>query len=398
MFVNPQLFLILLLLFLLPLKALAVSRSVVVFNEIAWMGTTASANKEWAELYNNSDATIDLGGWRIIAEDGIPSIILAGKIIPNGFYLLERTNDETVPEIKAEQIYTGALENNGENLRLLDQENNLIDEISSDDGWPGGDNSVKQTMERKGMSWSTSRDAGGTPGRKNSLLSEPIPSPVESLALSSPIVSGDISGVPPAITSPALSYPKGIILSEILPSPLGPDEVEEWLEIFNQNDFPVDLSGWQLTDFFGKTKEYSFPAGTMIGERGYFVIKRPTSQIILNNQEEKISLLTPTAQAVDAVSYQNALRGQSLSRFDSRWSWTKTLTPGNVNILVADQAKDVETSPLSAQAGLVLPEKIREIGNIDHSPLRTFGLALLIAALSGTAILMLKVIMTKSKA
>ena len=35
----------------------------VVISEIAWMGTTASSNDEWIELYNNTSSAIDFAGW-----------------------------------------------------------------------------------------------------------------------------------------------------------------------------------------------------------------------------------------------------------------------------------------------------------------------------------------------
>jgi len=39
-----------------------------------------------------------------------------GFITAHGFYLLERTDDTTVSDIGADQIYTGGLNNNGETL------------------------------------------------------------------------------------------------------------------------------------------------------------------------------------------------------------------------------------------------------------------------------------------
>src|SRR4030042_1915778 len=78
-------------------------------NEIAWMGTLSSYNDEWIELYNGTDQEINLGGWILkTADEGI-KINLLGKISQNGFYLLERTGDESVPEIAAAPFYAGAM-------------------------------------------------------------------------------------------------------------------------------------------------------------------------------------------------------------------------------------------------------------------------------------------------
>ena len=121
----------------------------VVINEVAWMGTTYDANDEWMELYNNTDTPIDLTGWTLRAADGTPNITLNGVIPAHGHFLLERTDDTTIPDIPADQIYTGALGNTGEVLELRDGGGALIDSANGDGGgWPAGNNTTKQTMER----------------------------------------------------------------------------------------------------------------------------------------------------------------------------------------------------------------------------------------------------------
>jgi hypothetical protein len=141
----------------------------VIINEIAWMGTENSSFDEWIELYNKSQKSINLKGWLLKAEDGKLKIELSGKIKAYSFYLLERTDDSTLPDILADQIYKGALSNKGENLRLYDKKGNLIDEVLAINGWPAGENDSKRTMERKNDNdWQTSKDPGGTPKAKNS--------------------------------------------------------------------------------------------------------------------------------------------------------------------------------------------------------------------------------------
>jgi len=124
----------------------------VIINEIAWMGTTCSYNDEWIELYNNTNGFIDLTGWTLRAADETPDISLTGIIPPKGYFLLERTDDETVKDIKADQIYTGALENTGEDLQLRDTSNNLIDSLpcETSGGWFAGEKveAYTYTMER----------------------------------------------------------------------------------------------------------------------------------------------------------------------------------------------------------------------------------------------------------
>ncbi len=96
----------------------------IVINEIAWMGTEASANDEWIELYNRTNVDIDVSGWRLVSDDGstttpaTPEIDLAGIIPAQGYFLLERTDDNTVSDVVADQTYVGSLGNDGEVLSL----------------------------------------------------------------------------------------------------------------------------------------------------------------------------------------------------------------------------------------------------------------------------------------
>ncbi|OGZ32088.1 MAG: hypothetical protein A2V69_01315 [Candidatus Portnoybacteria bacterium RBG_13_40_8] len=140
----------------------------VAINEVAWMGTNISANDEWIELYNNGAEAVNLTGWLLEATDDTPTINLTGIISANGYFLLERTDDSTIPDITADQIYTGALGNTGEYLKLKDNTNNVVDDLDFTDGWPAGDNSTKQTMEKTISGWQTSLNSGGTPKAQNS--------------------------------------------------------------------------------------------------------------------------------------------------------------------------------------------------------------------------------------
>jgi len=122
----------------------------VVLSEIAWMGSTASANAEWIELRNTTGYDISLNGWTLAADDGSPHISLDGTIPAEGYFLLERSSDDAVPGIAADLIYTGVLENDGERLTLRDEEGVLVDAV---DRWHAGDAESHGTMMRVGLDW-----------------------------------------------------------------------------------------------------------------------------------------------------------------------------------------------------------------------------------------------------
>ena len=149
-------------LFLFPITSFAQ----VVINEIAWMGTANSHSDEWIELYNESGGSVDLTGWILSASDGTPSISLSENIISGGYFLLERTDDSSVPSVAADVIYKGALGNTGETLTLYDSAGTVIDKVVGGEDWNeiGGNNSTKETPQRSGSSWIT---ASPTPGKIN---------------------------------------------------------------------------------------------------------------------------------------------------------------------------------------------------------------------------------------
>lgn len=71
-------------------------------------------------MSNNTNSAVSIDRWTLKSSDGAPETTLVGTIPAKGFYLLERTDDTTVPNILANHIYTGALSNKGEYLTLFD--------------------------------------------------------------------------------------------------------------------------------------------------------------------------------------------------------------------------------------------------------------------------------------
>jgi hypothetical protein len=122
----------------------------IVINEIAWMGTINSASDEWIEFYNDNSQDISLEGWHLKAADGSPDIVLHGIIPTQGYYLIERTDDTTISDIKANLVTTfgHGLSNDGENLMLVNNTGNIIDTVDAQSGWFAGDNTEKVSMER----------------------------------------------------------------------------------------------------------------------------------------------------------------------------------------------------------------------------------------------------------
>lgn len=153
-------------------------------------------------------------------------------------------------------------------------------------------------------------------------------------------------------TKPITTYSDSVVISELLPSPEGPDDKEEWIELFNGNNFAVDLSGWKIQDTIGSVKIYIFPEGTIIEPMGFLVLSRPTTKITLNNDGDGLQLLQPDGKIIHEATFSKAPKGQSYNQTSSGWFWSPILTPGSTNIIPI-QEKDKESTPNSEQTATI---------------------------------------------
>lgn len=263
----------------------AFSNGDILFSEIAWMGTINSANDEWLELKNNSSQVITLDNWLIKSAISKFQITLSGIIPANGFFLLERTDDDSVPNISANQIYTGALSNSSEKLQLLDTNGEIIDLVDASNGWPAGDNATKQSAERQAdLSWSNSLLPGGTP--QNSSSPEIIPDTDES--------KNNVQADTNNTSSDTIRF-GDILISEFVADP---DEDDyEWIEIYNTTPHNISLENWAIAD--GKDTSTTL-SGTLL-PFGFFVIDNPKGK--LNNDGDIIVLKNNEGLIIDQVTY-----------------------------------------------------------------------------------------------
>ena len=125
----------------------------VTINEIAWAGTSADAADQWIELQNNTDSPIDLTDWTLSwgSGDEIHTIKITDieesdaikintfELAANGYYMLERADDESIHGIGADLIFASLLNPDGERLELRNAAGELIDTANMTGGpWPAG--------------------------------------------------------------------------------------------------------------------------------------------------------------------------------------------------------------------------------------------------------------------
>lgn len=313
---------------LLPSGAAVAQQRDVVIHEIAWMGSTASANSEWIELFNNTTAAVDLTGWTLNAADGTPSITIPAGTPPlpaSGHFLLERTSDGSVPGVTADHIYTGALGNTGEVLELRDGAGLLQDSV---DAWYAGNNTTKETMQRV------------DPLQPGTVSSNWTNGPVDGTPMATG--SGGATCDPPlhtvdCQTDPPFQFRVGgpVVINEVMINPAAvADSAGEYVELFNSGSSAVEVGGWSLKDDGGNA--YVLPAGTTIPSGGYLVIAANAdpganggftpdlvwTNFALSNSGDEVVLVDAGAVEQDRLDYSGGpftdTSGRSLERVSFR--------------------------------------------------------------------------------
>ena len=354
-------------------------------NEVAWAGTQANSNDEWIELYNPGAQAINLAGWKLVALDGSPEIILGGQVAAGSYYLLERTDDDTVSDVPASLIYSGALSNDGEVLKLLAPNGSVVDTANLDGGaWPAGSSSPNYaSMERRGVladsatSWITNtgvvangHDADGnaikgTPGQPNWAYS------VTPTVTTTSTATRTLTPTPtrtPTLTATATRTPTMqpivLVINEFLPHPhtdWNGDGVanvyDEYIEIMNVSTEPVSLKNWKLDNGLGDFSPYKLP-DISLEPRAITRFFRSDSGLPLSDGGATVRLLRPGGQTADIYTYPlveaTDITWCRLPDGNGVWTFACRPTPGRPNVRA--ESSYLTPTPSSATGGQYAPE------------------------------------------
>jgi PKD repeat protein len=282
-------------------KALAIHPGEVVINEI--LSDPLDGQPEWLEIYLVADRTIDLAGATI--EDGSQAQThLTGILSPaNRFAIIENPN--------------GNLNNAGDMIILRDGNKAIVDQVAYGD-WGGGQ--FNAPVARDGSSLARRFDGVNT----YNAASDWAVTIKTTKQAANQIVSAE--GETAAVQVDA----KALVISEILPDPLG-DESGEFVEIYNQSEEAVSLGGWRLLTKSGQI--YKFGSTTVISAHSYKTFYRRETKLALANDNGGLKLLPPdSSRASFSVNYKDGEPGQSYAReADGAWHWTESPTPGAAN-------------------------------------------------------------------
>jgi len=144
---------------------------------------------------------------------------------------------------------------------------------------------------------------------------------------------------PTSTPAPVITYSNRVAINEVMPNPSGADETDEWFEIFNSDNSNIDLSDWKIKDTAGTISTFSIPKNTEILANNFSVFKRPETKIMLNNDEDGLTLYYPDGKIADLISFTKAPLNESYNKTSNGWKWSTTPTPGSKNIITATATK-----------------------------------------------------------
>lgn len=107
---------------------------------------------------------------------------------------------------------------------------------------------------------------------------------------------------------PTTSFASDIVINEIFANPENEDD--EFVELYNNSDSEIDLSGWIISDL---VKNYTI-TDTKISPKGFLVLEKSLTGIALNNSNEKVTLIELNGNQIDTFSYESTIENTSLSR------------------------------------------------------------------------------------
>ncbi|MCP4216341.1 MAG: MBL fold metallo-hydrolase [bacterium] len=282
----------------------------VVFSELLYDTPGTDSIEEWIELYNNTDAEVDLAGWVITDNNGSGSsyTIPSGYTIQPGTYFTIAVNSGGFNALYGfdADLYgsIAGLNNTGDALILKDASDLVADMVA----WEGG-------------AGAGIPDGWGSTSLPSASTGNAI---VRSSVTTDNNVYGDWTTASnngnPGVQS---SAPK-VVFSEIFYDTPGTESKEEWLELYNNSATSVDIGGWVITDNNGSGSSYTIPSGTTMAAGAYITIGKQNQGFkklygynpniagsipSLNNSGESLLLKNGDGDVIDFVGWEGGASG-----------------------------------------------------------------------------------------
>ncbi len=179
----------------------------------------------------------------------------------------------------------------------------------------------------------------------------------------------------------ALNVP--VVINEVLASNQDAetdenDENEDWIELYNNSNLAVDLSGFFLTDNESNLTKWDFPAGTVIPPYGYLIVwaDEDSSQgplhanFKLSASGEYLALLDAAGYFVDTMSFGQQVTDMGYARVPNG---TGPFVIQN-RTFAASNSVTPTSEPSAALQVKLYPTLTRELLNVELPPIASGSL------------------------
>lgn len=318
----------------------------IVINEIQVGGHGSGKSKdEFIELYNQTDRHIDLSDFALKKcskscskwDSLVSKNALQGSLLPYGYFLIAHPSYQE--HIGTDLPYSSASYSvaNNNSVALFSNEE-IVDLVGFGDATqfedaPASNPSAGKSISRK-KSASIAQDTNDN--SKDFTVTTPTPQS-----------SGDNSPHDDTVEdSPPIDYKAlGIRINEVYPEPKKDEDEDEYIELYNNSDSPIDLSGWIIADQAKvihtkpKSNAYVLPQKD-IAPHSFVIIYKKDSRIALNNDDDAVYLFAPNKERtlVSHMAYTKAPKGRSwnVSHKGGYWEEPTPRASNNANPLTKD--------------------------------------------------------------
>jgi hypothetical protein len=278
---------------------------------------------DWVELYNPTDADVNISGWGLSDEANVAAkwTFGEGTVVPAKGYLLIFCSDLNQTDPSGELHASFKLKAGSDTVVLSDATGKAVDKLPLPHVTEG--HSVGRNAEDI-SDWLDFSEP--TPGFSN-----------DAKGRAAYVASMDASSI-------------GLLISEFQPSnkttiKTQSGEYSDWVEIYNPTDKEIDLTGFGLSDDRTKPLKWTFPQGTRIPAGGRILVwcggyvdvsglypDELHATFSLNSFEESVVLSDSSGRIIDAVDYSGIGTDASYARQpDGSWQATARPTPGYEN-------------------------------------------------------------------
>lgn len=249
-----------------------------------------SSNPDWVELYNNTDAEINLSNFILQDDKGAAE----EYIIPNGTKIAAKSY------LVIDAFGFGLSSSNGDVVKLFDSTGGLVNEVTI----PVMESNASYGRETDGGAKWRKWDVP-TKGKDNTS-------------------TGGVDPTPSTIK---------LFINEVVSSPASGND---WIELYNESDSELSMEGIVIYDGGGVSKGYTFPASVKIAAKSLMVVETFSDNTAgptfgLSSGGDDVVLVDKTGAEIDKVTIPALATDQAYSRVGNggtQWQIVDTPSKG----------------------------------------------------------------------